>query len=651
MQSQSSSFPLNKLITLLSAIVLFCIATNWIFGDWLFTFTEELSQGLRSTSNIAALVFLGLSSDIVLPVPSSFISIWAVVSLGTIPAFFIIWLGMTCSCVLGYMLGATPLRSRLFRSEDLQRAQQLMDRYGFFSIVLLRAIPVLAEVSVFIAGVTKMSFARFISVCSLANLGIALLYAFTSQYLLQENSLLLVFAASITIPLLAYALYFFVIQQHSPSVVAAREHVNARNNSQKTGAANSAEYNSPSPHKRDVPICGNALLPSFNVHFQYPLHFSSDVFNTNNPLFHNVLREYVGPEQNIRVLFFIDEGIATGFPSLTQSIRDYCSKYEIDDCSDIQILPGGENIKTQNYINAMQDHMLSVHLDRQSYVCAIGGGAFLDAVGYAATTFHRGIRMVRMPTTVLAQNDAGVGVKNGINAQGIKNLHGTFSVPHAIINDSQLLSSLSDRDFRAGFAEAIKVALIRDADFFHWITSNREALNARDEKATEYLIFRCAQLHLNQICFGGDPFEKGSARPLDYGHWSAHKIESLSHHELNHGEAVAIGMVLDALYAVDQGLLYRTDADQIVDLIKSLGFKLYHPVMHQKNQNGENAVIQGLEEFREHLGGNLSITLLTGLGTAVEVNQIDTKALAHILDYMQVLDCANPKRENLNASK
>ena len=138
------------------------------------------------------------------------------------------------------------------------------------------------------------------------------------------------------------------------------------------------------------------------------------------------------------------------------------------------------------------------------------------------------MKLIRIPTTVLAQNDAAVGVKNGINAFGKKNFIGSFALPIAIINDTQLLTSLEQRDWVAGIAEAVKVSLLQDADFFHWIVANAQALAGRSEEEMNELIYRCALLHTNHISQGGDPFESGSSRPLDFGHWSAHKMEQLT---------------------------------------------------------------------------------------------------------------------------
>lgn len=255
-------------------------------------------------------------------------------------------------------------------------------------------------------------------------------------------------------------------------------------------------------------------------------------------------------------------------------------------------------------------------------------------MGYAAATFHRGIRIVRLPSTVLAQNDAGIGVKNGINAFGIKNLLGTFAPPFAVLNDFNLLNSLPLRESRSGIAEAIKVALIRDQTFFNWLEDNATTLAKADSKPMEYLIERCAELHLKQIADGGDPFEMGSARPLDYGHWSAHKMEVLSHYELRHGEAVAIGMALDAQYAFNIGMLAAENLERIIRLIETIGFAIWHPSLEEKTHTGECCLLAGLEEFRQHLGGELCITLLPTIGSGIEVNEMDE---SQILDAREIL--------------
>jgi 3-dehydroquinate synthase len=264
---------------------------------------------------------------------------------------------------------------------------------------------------------------------------------------------------------------------------------------------------------------------------------------------------------------------------------------------------------------------------------AIGGGAVLDLAGYVTSIAHRGIRLIRVPTTVLSQNDSGIGVKNSVNAFNKKNFLGTFNTPYAVINDSDFLKTLEDRDWRSGISEAVKVALIKDKDFFQFLADNVKSLVKRDMVSMQRLIFRCAELHLQHIA-SKDPFETGSSRPLDFGHWAAHKLEQLTIYRLRHGEAVAIGIAIDSIYSYLSGMLSKNDLDRIIDLITELGFDLFVPELLQKNINEEYEILQGLSEFREHLGGELTITLLKSIGEGVEVHEMDKDLLLLSINYL-----------------
>jgi 3-dehydroquinate synthase len=251
----------------------------------------------------------------------------------------------------------------------------------------------------------------------------------------------------------------------------------------------------------------------------------------------------------------------------------------------------------------------------------------LDAAGFAAATAHRGIRHVRIPTTTLSQADSGIGVKNGINAFGKKNFIGTFAPPHAVINDFNLLATLEPRDQRAGYVEAVKVACIRNHAFFGEIERDAEKLTTFEPAAMKRLIQRCAELHLDHIATSGDPFELGSARPLDFGHWSAHKLEQLSNFQIRHGEAVAIGIALDVVYSRQAGLLDAPSAERVLALLERLGFDLFANELLNVGSDGQLQVLGGLNEFREHLGGDLTITLLREIGRGVEVHEVNLPKL------------------------
>lgn len=381
----------------------------------------------------------------------------------------------------------------------------------------------------------------------------------------------------------------------------------------------------PGPRTTLVNIEMDQIAQTFSVRFTYKVFFTNHLFSPDNSLFRDFLNEAASGISK-KLLFVIDEGVVTHHPNLLPQIRNYCALlpgYKL--ISEIITVPGGEQVKNSEkefykIIRAADDH----GIDRHSYIVAIGGGAVLDMVGYASAVAHRGIRHIRIPTTVLSQNDSGVGVKNGINFYGKKNFLGTFVPPVAVFNDYFFLTTLSDEDWRSGMSEAVKVALIKDRSFFEWLQCNAALLAERNMEAMQYLIKQCAALHLQHIA-GGDPFEMGSSRPLDFGHWSAHKIEQLSNFAIRHGEAVAMGIALDSAYSYLSGRLTASDAKAIVSVLTTLGFSVVHPVADI--QNDESPVLKGLQEFREHLGGQLTIMLLDAVGKGVEVHELDTDIL------------------------
>lgn len=375
----------------------------------------------------------------------------------------------------------------------------------------------------------------------------------------------------------------------------------------------------------------------FSVPFEYPVAFSRGVFETCNP----VLAELIArtePDKRHRCLFFVDDGLLEALPRLKEQIELWCRAYadRIELAAKVMPIPGGESAKAEAaHLAAIEEAILEHGIDRHSCVVAVGGGAVLDAVGLAAATAHRGVRHVRVPTTVLSQNDSGVGVKNAVNFKGVKNFIGTFAPPWAVVNDFEFLEHLPRRERIAGIAEAVKVALIRDRAFFEWIEANAARLTAFDRSAEGHMIRHCAKLHMKQIAHGGDPFERGSARPLDFGHWSAHKLESLSGHAVNHGEAVAIGIALDARYSVLAGLLPDGEEERIATLLQSLGFRLYHPALSGSGEGGPPAVLAGLDEFRQHLGGELTVTLLSAVGIGVDVHRMDPDLVCRALEWLK----------------
>ncbi len=369
------------------------------------------------------------------------------------------------------------------------------------------------------------------------------------------------------------------------------------------------------------------LHQSVPVTFTYDVYFTTGLFELNNPLLAQGIKAD-GEKGSKQVIAVVDGGLLEHWNGLLEQLSAYAQHYR--DILTLKfepvIVPGGEAAKNDpTLVDSIHKIINQAGLCRHSYVLAIGGGAVLDLAGYAAATAHRGIRLIRVPTTVLAQNDSGVGVKNGINAFGKKNFLGSFMPPYAVFNDFTFLCTLDDRDWRSGMAEALKVALIKDRDFYEFIAAQAQALANRDMDAMQQLIYHCAQLHMEHIAGNGDPFEMGSSRPLDFGHWAAHKLEQLTDYRLRHGEAVAIGIALDTTYSYLAGLLLHSEWRQVLETLKGLGFSLYLPELTEQLEQPDHpqCIFRGLAEFREHLGGELTITLLRGIGARVEVNEVE----------------------------
>jgi 3-dehydroquinate synthase len=375
----------------------------------------------------------------------------------------------------------------------------------------------------------------------------------------------------------------------------------------------------------------------FSVPFKFPVLFAQDAWSQSNTVFFDVIRREE-PDRRHRVLAVIDDAVASGHPSLPQDVRAYFAAFPdaLDLVAPPVIVPGGETVKN-DFAHPLEiiKRINDVGLDRQSFVVVIGGGAVLDMVSFAAAIAHRGVRVIRFPTTVLSQADSGFAVKNGINLFGKKNFVGTFVPPFAVINDSRFLESLSRRDRISGVAEAVKVALLRDPGFYRYLETNVENIANGELTVLTSLIRRSAELHLAHICGNGDPFELGSARPLDFGHWAAHKLESMTHHRLRHGEAVAIGLALDVIYSVKKGYLPAAIADRILRLLEGIGFRLWDSALNERAPGGSPAIVHGLREFREHLGGELHVTLLRGIGHGFEVNEMDEAIVASAIDELE----------------
>ena len=367
------------------------------------------------------------------------------------------------------------------------------------------------------------------------------------------------------------------------------------------------------------------------VTFKHRIVFTRDAFSPENPDLAEILSEGGGR----RAMVFLEDAVSAAWPGLIDQIQTYFLDVDLE-FRGTTVFPGGEVCKADDQlVREIWAAIDGAHLDRHSYAIVIGGGAFLDAVGYATATAHRGVRLVRFPTTTLSQDDSGVGVKCAVNAFGKKNWVGAFSVPHAVINDFNFLHTQDEQTRRAGLIEAVKVALVKDRGFFDWIEENLTALSALEPEVLEACVEKSALLHARHIATGGDPFETGSSRPLDFGHWAAHKLEAMTHYQLSHAPAVGVGLALDTLYSARSGLLKFSLAEQILKVLDGLQLSIYHPALDWEDDTGRRRVLDGLDEFREHLGGELTVLLLQDLGQGIDVHQFDETLLGECINELR----------------
>ena len=370
---------------------------------------------------------------------------------------------------------------------------------------------------------------------------------------------------------------------------------------------------------------------SFNVPFTIRFRSSQNLFSSDFGVLEDLFEHSNATLPKVQA--WIDSGVLKFSPEKVESIEKLLANSASIDFRGYHSTPGGENSKMNNrIIEEMWNSFNNDDLDRRSYVLAIGGGATLDSVGYAAALAHRGIRIIRVPATTLSQADSGVGVKNAINHFGKKNWLGSFSVPWGVINDYGILESLSDRDFYCGFSEALKVFLLKSPEKFSWLCAHAFDINKRNPGICKEAITQSVLFHLDHITKGGDPFESETARPLDFGHWSAHKLEPLSKYEIRHGEAVAIGVALDCIYSSKVHGLATDYCYNAVKCLADMGLPTFHPLMRDTQD-----ILVGLEEFRQHLGGILTVTLIESPGHPINVHSISQKIMHDSINELESL--------------
>lgn len=277
---------------------------------------------------------------------------------------------------------------------------------------------------------------------------------------------------------------------------------------------------------------------------------------------------------------------------------------------DSLILADGEHHKTLDSWQQIIDKLVSMRATRSSMIIALGGGVIGDMAGFAAASYMRGIQVLQMPTTLLAMVDAAIGGKTGVNLPAGKNLVGAFHQPCQVVMDSETLTTLPDREFRAGIAEVIKYAMIMDVEFFTWLQQHRQAISARERQVLTDMIYRCA-MHKASVV-GADALETGQRALLNFGHTFGHALETLTDYRYwLHGEAVAIGMWIACVCGERLQLTKTGTVEQLQELLLAFGFDLSIP-----ESISPDALIESMRLDKKNQHSRITLILLNRIGDA-----------------------------------
>jgi len=266
----------------------------------------------------------------------------------------------------------------------------------------------------------------------------------------------------------------------------------------------------------------------------------------------------------------------------------------------------GEEIKTLDTVQKIYAQLISIQADRSSFYVGMGGGIVCDIAGFVASTFLRGVRFGFVATSLLAQVDASVGGKNGVNFQGFKNMVGLFHQPEFVICDPELLKTLPDREISSGLAEIVKHGAIADADLFAYLEQHAEDILALDRQAIQKLVI--ASVRIKSAMVKRDEIEKGERRLLNFGHTFGHAIEKVT--GISHGEAVSRGMTIAAALSVKKGLLAEKEHKRLRALLNNLKLPTYFGLETK-------AVVNAIGKDKKREGNWIHFVLLNGIGSAI----------------------------------
>ena len=286
---------------------------------------------------------------------------------------------------------------------------------------------------------------------------------------------------------------------------------------------------------------------------------------------------------------------------------------------DVITIGTGEGIKNLTTVESILEQLIRMEADRSTFIVGIGGGIVCDITGFAASVYMRGLDFGYMSTTLLAQVDASVGGKTGVNFGGYKNMVGVFNQPGFVICDPALLETLPAVEIASGLAEVVKHAVIADADMFTFLEQNSEKALALDRSVVQRMVYDSVRIKAGVV--ERDEREKGERRKLNFGHTFGHAIEKTA--GLRHGEGVSLGMVIASALSVEKGLLSPGDQKRMVALLERLGL----PVCMAMDKK---AVLDAMQKDKKRRGDRIKFVLAHGLGRAL-VQDVGLEELADVL--------------------
>ncbi|WP_300670008.1 hypothetical protein [Desulfoluna sp.] len=385
----------------------------------------------------------------------------------------------------------------------------------------------------------------------------------------------------------------------------------------------------------------------FQTHHHYPVCFTTDLFAGDNQTIRQTLTQ-MGHDHPTRCAVFIDSGVVARNRTLIKQITRYFQKEHpfFDLCHPPFVLSGGESVKNNR---RLLDEILSIththHLTPDGLVFLVGGGAFLDAAGSALAQCRGGIRAANIPTSTLSQCAAGIGTLRFMNACGIKNFSAIAAPPYAVFIDFSLLKTLPFEHHLSGMAEAFKMALATDAEFFSVLVKKARKIHQNDPATVEKVVYKTALLHLEKIQASSDPFSESTTGPSGLGCRVAHWLETRSGDKLTHGHALSVGVALNACYAHCTESLAEEEFSRFIHAMLTCGLPVWNRFLETRTEIGELELKNELIQYQENPLSNHPLMVPEGIGALKPVPRIDFDVLEKSVVMLRQLARKAPSEE------